>query len=652
MKSSSTKLRGLICAIIFTAPALQAGFYTATGNFSSATAPWYAPWLFTQQQLSYNGSISDNLTTGGAGGTLVSIPPGQAPSGVIDAIAYPAPGVAPGHPFNINTLLYSAVGGNWATYTGRIDLEIGYYITPFIVSRRTIMSVSYVNGIAVDFVPFSDGTAYDTGIRGADKQAAADLNRIPTVGGPVQLATGAEATTRHLFSFHGARDWGFTLRYNSVLARRQLIAGSSPQGFGWTHEYEIRLSTSGANLLLQRGGGAESLFVPDAQTPGSFVSADDNSRYDRITTQAGGWLLTRRDQSSLLFNNAGLLIEDRDPQGRKLFLTYVPGDTRITKIREPVSGTSLDFGYDGNYRLVSLTDAGGAIVSVDYYPNTPVRLRTITNQRGKQATFNYDTANMALLTLVDQTGATTLTTSVYDGNDRVISQDDGVAGNQPITLGYLEIARPGSVIYAPSDAAKHVPLPIAIPGRLQAGSFGLPNGQMISYAYDSNGRLASATVGTQVTTVSYDAGGNVASVTDPANVTTTVVPRIVTTVTDRNGKPSVHTFDPNYNLLSVKDELNHTTSYLRLGQPRHLRHRSAQPHQLLYLRSIGQHAHCHRSGGQDHHVRLRRAQQSAHERRPAWAGDNADLRCQQQPAGSYAPSSQLRAPCFCHYLDL
>ncbi len=564
MISSLSRFRVLVwlaCASTVTSPALQAGVYTATGTFSTATWPWYAPWLVSQQQLSFTGGISDNLTTGGGGGTLVSMPPGETPNGVIEAIAYPTVGPLAGSSFNINTLLYSAVGGDWATYTGSINLEIGYYETPYLFSRRTIMSVSFVNGVAQFFVPYSKGTAHDTGTRGADEQSKTNPNRIPTEGGPVQLATGAESANRPFFSFHGARDWGFGLSYNNVLARRQQADGASPQGFGWTHDFEVRLSIVGANLWIQRGGGSESFFVPDPQAPGSFVSAADNARYERITTQGGGWLLTRRDQSALLFNNAGLLVEDRDPQGRKLVLTYVPGDIRISRILEPVSNTSLDFGYDGNNRLVSLTDAGGAIVTLDYYAGNPPRLHTITNQRGKQATFSYDTNNLALLTLVDESTGATLTTNIYDDNDRVISQDDGVIGNQPITLGYDEVARPGGVICAPSDTAKLVPLPIAIPGSLKTNSIGLPSGQTLVYVHDANGRLASATVGSQVTTLSYDSSGNVVSVTDPAGVTTPVVPRIVTTVTDRNGKQSVHTFDPNYNQLSATDELNHTTSY-------------------------------------------------------------------------------------------
>lgn len=560
-----SKLRAvlcLICACGYAAPVLLAG-YSASGTFGSASWPWYDPSQITIVQLAYSASINDNLATGPAGAVSVApVIPGQPLAGTVEWTAYPDNGPLAGSAFNINTLLYSAIGGDWSTYSGTIDLELGFYETPFVFGHRTILSVRYEGGAFVSYVSYRRGNGNNTGTRGADQQAKADKNRLKEiVGGAVQLATGAESTRRPLFSFHGARDWGLGLSYNNVLARRQQAAGPSPQGFGWTHEYEIRLSTSGANLVIQRGGGAESLFVPDAQVPGSFVSADDNSRYDRITTQAGGWLLTRRDQSSLLFNNGGLLVEDRDPQGRKLLLTYVPGDTRITKIREPVSGTSLDFGYDGNNRVVSLTDASGATVAFSYYASNPPRLRTITNQRGKQATFSYDTNNLALLTLVDETIAATLTANTYDDNDRVIAQDDGVVGNLPLGLSYQGIGIPGTVIYAPSDTAKLVPLPIAIPGRLQAASFGLPNGQVISYAYDSNSRLASATVDTQVTTLSYDTSGNVASVTDPAGVTTPVVPRIVTTVTDRNGKPSVHTFDPNYNLLSVKDELNHTTSY-------------------------------------------------------------------------------------------
>ncbi len=552
---------GVICALGLGIPALQAGNIPSSGSFTAASWPWYDSSQITFAQDSFNAIISDNLTLGGGGVTL-GFPPGVSPNAVANWIAYPTSGPAANSSFDINSLLYSAIGGNWATYSGRIDLELGYSNSPSDFSWRTVMSVSYVNGIAQSSVPFLRGTANDTGTPGADKLGKTNLKRLDTVGDPVQLATGAEAATRPLFSFTGARNWSFSLSYNSVLARRQQATGSSRQGFGWNHEYEIRLFTSGANLLIRRGGGSDSLFIPDAQTGGLYVSADDNSRYERITTQVGGgWLLTRRDQSSLLFNASGFLVEDRDPQGRKLVLTYLTGDTRLSRILEPISNTSLDFGYDGNNYLISLTDASGAVGSWNYYPGNIPRIRTITNQRGKQATFSYEASNLELLTLVDETTAAVLTNNTYDGNARVIAQDDGVAGNQPIVLSYEEIARPGSVIYAPSDTAKLVPLPLTAPGGLKLASIGLPNGSGINYAYDANGRLITATSGGLVTSVNYDSAGNAASVTDPAGVTTALMPRIVTTVTDRLGKQSVHTFDTNYNQLSVKDALNHTTSY-------------------------------------------------------------------------------------------
>lgn len=550
----------LICLIAIPVPDAKAGFYTATGTFSTATWPWYAPWLSSQQQLSYNGVISDNLTTGGGAGNLVSIPPGQTPNAVIEAIAYPTAGALAGSSFNMNTLLYSAVGGNWATYTGSISLEIGYYESPNRFSRRTIMTVVYSNGIAQFFVPFSKDTGHITGGRGENPQSKTNPTRLPLRGEPVQIPTGAEVVTKKLFSFHGARDWSFSLAYNNILAQRQFATGPNAQGWGWTHSFEKTLTIAGANLLLQRGGGSESLFVPDPQSSGRFISADDNARDEKITTQTGGgWLLVRRDQSSLLFNSAGQLIEDCDPHGHKLVLTHTGGLLR--RVADPISNTSLDFGYNGNNYVVSLTDANGNVVSWDYYPNNPARIKTLTNQRGKQLTFSYDTSTMALLTIVDDSTGASLTTNNYDNNNRVISQDDGVSGNQSMVISYDEIAQPGGVIYAQSDTAKLVPLPLAVPGQLQVDSFGLPGGQLITYTHDSNGRLASATVGSQVTTLSYDAVGNVISVTDPAGATTPVVPRTVSTITDRNGKRSVYTFDSNYNQLSVTDELNHTTSY-------------------------------------------------------------------------------------------
>lgn len=462
-----------------------------------------------------------------------------------------------GFTFNLGDLLYYPTYGRWDEFTGTISLRYTFDVGPFFSGIEVyVYSVVFNNGVATGVLAGRE--AANTGDRAAEKLIPTDKRRLRGRGGQVQLATGAEATSRTLCTFSGHRDWGFVIDYNSSLALAQ--AEPSTMGHGWNHNFQAKVAAGTVPEVRWNATSISKFDVVIGST--TYESTADNARYSRLEDLgAGGWLLTHRDQSSLLFDSSGNLIEDRDPQGRKLVLTYTSG--KPTLIRDPVSGTQLTLGYDGNGLLHTLTDAEGHVVTLNITgPGNSRLLTSIVNQNSKTTTFGYDDRRR-LKTLKDHDNVT-LTTNTYDGFGRVTAQDDAVTGNHLMEFSYEELGTPGTVIYAPSDTGQTTPIPLPILGALPSRVSSLTNGagQTVNYAYDVNsGRLLSATLGSAVTTVGYDANGNVNSVTDPSSVTTAVVPLFKTTVTDRNDQQWIYTFDANYNLLSVKDPLNHTTSY-------------------------------------------------------------------------------------------
>ncbi len=462
-----------------------------------------------------------------------------------------------GMTFNLGDLSYDPTYGKWDELTGTISLRHTFEISPWFSGIEVYTySVAFADGAAVGI--FEGINAVNSGDRAALRMKSLNQDRLAGLAGRVQLATGVEATARTLCTFTGQRNWSFIIDYNSCLARSQ--GDYSAMGHGWNHNFQAKV-VSGTVPEVRWNATTSSKFdvVIDSTTYGS---TEDNARYDRLENLGtGGWRLTRRDQSILLFDTGGKLTEDRDPQGRTLALTHT--GNLLTLIRDPISGTQLTLGYDGNSLLHTLTDAESRVVTLNITGPSDNRLLTsIVNQNSKTTTLDYD-AQRRLETLTDHTNVT-LTTNVYDSYGRVVSQDDANTGNHLMAFAYEEAGTPGSVIYAPSDTGHTTPIPVPFIGAFPSRADSATNfaGQTVTYAYDAtSGRLLSATLGSAVTYVGYDSAGNITSITDPSSVTTPVAPVHKTTVTDRNNKQWVYTFDPNYNLLSVKDPLDQVTSY-------------------------------------------------------------------------------------------
>ena len=385
-----------------------------------------------------------------------------------------------------------------------------------------------------------------------------DQDRIGLNGGgdPVQLATGSETRHRTLFRFKGARDWDFVLRYNSLLSQTQ--NAFIPMALGYSHNFQASVVTVGSNLIVNWDQGSQNLFTPTSGNPNLYTSTGDGARYDMIATQTGGgWLLTRRDQSTLLFNSSGQLTVDTDPHGRILNLIYTSG--QLTSIADPVSSTNLSLAYNSNGLLQTLTDGTGAAVTLSYtLANGLWLLNEITDQNGHNWTYAYDSGSQ-LTTMADNVGAQILSNT--NTGAQVVSQADGQS--HTTTFAYTTVS---GVNTSTSLTDRN--------GNSEVDTFDSSFnelthtdalGKETTYTYDSSNRVLSITDPlSRITSYTYDSEGNVLTVTDPASkVTTNTYDSLnnLLTVADPLGHVTTRTYDSNSNLLTYEDALSNTTTW-------------------------------------------------------------------------------------------
>ena len=386
---------------------------------------------------------------------------------------------------------------------------------------------------------------------------------------PVQLATGNEVHHRVLFKFSGARNWEFTINYNSLHALTPF--GPLQMGRGWSHNFEAKYgaAASGVFTSVSLDNFTRCDFAPASTTdPNLLVSAADASRYNTLTLNPGvSALLTHRDQSSQLFDAAdfrGLLLEDRDAQGRKLNLGY-NANGQLTSITEPISGPGLTLSYDTDGKLQTLTDTTGATVQLSYSGITSGDkvLSQITNQNGKITTFSYD-SNAQLISVADDAGQVLLTNT---NNPALLvsvsAQADGVPGHQPSTYTYVGISGGGrTTTYTDHNGKQSVH---TFDSELNMTSEKNALNQTTSYTYDVFNQLTSVTDPlSHTTSYTNDTIGNVLTSTDPAGKVTTFTydsRNNLLTTTDPLAQVTTRTYDSNNNLLAVTDALGRTTSW-------------------------------------------------------------------------------------------
>jgi len=300
-----------------------------------------------------------------------------------------------------------------------------------------------------------------------------DASKVAHVGNPIDVVSGNKYQAGVDVRF-GASHLSLVRHYNSTLANINIGLGN-----GWRHSYSVALTKSGQNLLtiaqsdgrLIRFSKANEIFQSAAEADGYVVSLGDG-RYawflpdGRQLQFQGSFLISvlmpdgeeltlryRQSRLNSVSNESGQVIEFEYGSGSIGLPIYSydegtgvpPG--HLAKVKLP-DGTSIDYGYDKNQNLTSVSFPRGTRYTqgVQYRyqnPINPTLLTERTNAVGKvQGKWIYDDlervseywsrihvkpngetrgkADLSLSYRIGQTGNSGSTHVVYrDGKERV-----------------------------------------------------------------------------------------------------------------------------------------------------------------------------------------------------------------------------------------
>ena len=169
---------------------------------------------------------------------------------------------------------------------------------------------------------------------------------------------------------------------------------------GTAHLFKLKSGTSGATgsvyekefetttTLTKTSSGYTLDFSGDLvyyfNTSGLLTSITDTSNNKTMTlSYSSNRLTTVTDgagrAATLAYNSSGYLTSITDPAGRSTSYTY--SSNRLTQITEP-DGSAIKFAYtagsDSTQMLTKITDIDNSYLSIEYYTNSPYRVKSIT----------------------------------------------------------------------------------------------------------------------------------------------------------------------------------------------------------------------------------------------------------------------------------
>ena len=401
-------------------------------------------------------------------------------------------------------------------------------------------------------------------VAGIEKIKDRDKGECPICSDEVQGSAGDPINTYHGNFSYRATDLslptvGQSLKvertYNTLFLTDTRVY-TQLVGYGWIHNYNVHLTLPADlggeenTVILNTMHGSRLRFtidgneyVPDPGIQATLISTLNDPKV---------YTVTAAHQETYVFTATGQMIAYYDTKGNQTAYTYQ--DERLSRITDVGSGRWLDFGYDDQARLTSVTDPISRSVRYGYDLNGD--LSVVTDTRGLTWTYVYTGAHL-LSTIIDPDGRI-VERVFYDTQARAVRQEDGL-GNPTVQLEYAlgggmrviteagktttDIYDVEAVLVGRSDAQGNTQ-DYVLNDNLLRESVSDANGNATRFARTALGLTTAITDAQgEVTTMTYDDLNNLTQMTDARGVTTafTYSGTFLTRRTDALGNTWIYT---------------------------------------------------------------------------------------------------------------
>ncbi len=362
---------------------------------------------------------------------------------------------------------------------------------------------------------------------------------------------------------------------NLTLYANSAGGGDLGLGPGWRHSYAWTVTESASVATLTRGDGRQIAFARSGANYAAEAGYDE-----RLSANAGGgWTLTYKDGSTLVFGPTGLLLSQRDASGNATTLAYANGlltsvtdaagrvlaftyaNGKLTGVTDP-EGRAWGFLYTGG-RLTRVNDPvlDGQILGTGYAYDGDGHVSGVTDRLNRTWSYTYGTDGN-FLTVTDPlnhtAGQSVATTAPKDPTGFQSANPSGATPDaNPATYPVDTVA----TVYVQDAGGNPAEYGMDAGGRLTASRDGLGNQTNVQWNAQ-NCLVARITPDGKATTSTYDTRRNLTGTTDPTGRSVTMTYSAnddVLTRVDASGT-ATFTYDGAHHVLSSTDASGRTTS--------------------------------------------------------------------------------------------
>ena len=326
------------------------------------------------------------------------------------------------------------------TYTGSVSLEYGWHPVhiwylqnaPSVAQLHVRWSGPGVPDEVIPVLSLPNDQAYTPN----ECPICGNGERQSFVGGPINAFSGnySYRTTDLSIPTRG-QPLRFVRTYNSLSAMES-FTNTSRLGYGWTHNYDLRLTFPGdpggeANMvILQAPHGSRMRFRIDGDTFEPYAGVW--ATMTRTTTSPYTYTVTAVNQETFVFNADGQLVLLLDPLSHRTILSYTNG--LLSRVSDDTGERWLTLEYETDGRLGVVTDHTNRQVEFGYESGD---LRFVPGRMGGFWTYVYSGTTHLLHEVVDPSDRVVERT-FYDEQGRAFRQENGL-GELVVELDY----RPG-----------------------------------------------------------------------------------------------------------------------------------------------------------------------------------------------------------------